>query len=43
MSKTAMGRRAPGLGTGRKPEPVDPADLERRIDRLLGGGRKGGA
>jgi len=43
MSETAMARLARGLGMRRKPEPVDPAVLERRIDRLLGGGCKGGA
>ncbi len=43
MSETAMARLARGLGMRRKPEPVDPAVLERRIDLLLGGGHKGGA
>ena len=43
MSETAMARLARGLGMRRKPEPVDPAVLERRIDRLLGGGGRGGA
>jgi len=43
MSETAMARLARGLGMRRKPKPVDPAVLERRIDRLLGGGCKGGA
>ena len=43
MSETAMARLARGLGMRRKPEPVDRAIVERRIDTLLGGGREGGA
>ncbi len=43
MSEAAMARLARGLGMRRKPEAVDRAIVERRIDTLLGGGRKGGA
>jgi beta-N-acetylhexosaminidase len=42
MSETAMARLARGLGMRRKPEPVNRAIVERRIEGLLGGG-KGGA